>query len=130
MQDLLQPLIHKAAVQDIAVNVARSGLSIGDEAELHSCPDGQLAVFAVRTRRIIGLFPRRHLTRVGVLGPQAESILSAAVENGDLLRVRIVGLTPEHLVTPGGCPEIHISVWGDPRVLPAAKQGPKRPLSA
>lgn len=130
MQDLLQPLIHKAAVQDIAVHIARSGLSIGDEAELHLLAEECIGVFALRHRRFLGLIPRRVSTLIGVLGPQAGAILTPAVENGELLRVRIVGLTPEHLVTAGGRPEIHISVWGDPRVLPAAKQGPQRPLPA
>lgn len=122
MQDMLQPLIHKAALRDIAVHVARAGLSIGDEAALHLLPDGRIGVFTRRSRRILGLIPRRVTLQLGVLGPQASRIILPAVENAEPLRVRIVGLTPEHLVPEGGRTEIHISVWGHPRhaVAPAA----------
>ncbi|TGD43140.1 hypothetical protein EEB11_09880 [Pseudotabrizicola sediminis] len=115
MNDLLQPLIHKAAVRDIAVNVARTGLSIGSEAELHPLPDGRIGVFARLDRRFLGLIPRKVTVLVGVLGPQASALIAPAVERGELLRVRIVGLTPEHLTSPGMGPEVHVSVWGDPR---------------
>lgn len=115
MYDLLQPLIHKAAVRDISVHVARTGLSIGAEAELHVLPDGRVGVFALLTRRFLGLIPRQVTVQIGVLGPQACALIAPAVERGELLRVRIVGLTPEHLTAPGMGPEVHVSVWGDPR---------------
>jgi hypothetical protein len=44
-------------------------------------------------------------------GPDARADL-----DGASLRLRVVMLTPEHLVGAGQ-PEIHISVWGDPRLL-------------
>lgn len=119
MQDVFQPLIHKAAVHEIAVNIARAGLSIGDEAELHALPDGRIGVFARLSRRLLGLIPRQVTVHIGTLGPQARAFLSPAVEGGESLRVRIVGLTPEHLTVEGGRPEIHISVWGNPRHLAA-----------
>lgn len=115
MHDLLQPLIHKAAVRDIVVHVARTGLSIGSEAELHPLPDGRIGVFARLTRRFLGLIPRQVTVLIGVLGPHASALIAPAVERGETLRVRIVGLTPEHLTSAGNGPEIHISVWGDPR---------------
>lgn len=115
MYDLLQPLIHKAAVHDIAVNVARTGLSIGSEAELHLLPDGRIGVFARLNRRFLGFIPRQVTVLIGVLGPQASALIIPAVERNELLRVRIVGLTPEHLTAPGFGPEVHVSVWGDPR---------------
>jgi hypothetical protein len=117
MHDLLQPLIHKAAVHDIAIHIARTGLSIGDEAELHELPDGRIGVFARVTRRFLGLFPRSIKLPIGVLGPGAGRLIAGAVIQGESLRVRIVGLTPEHLAPEGQGPEIHISVWGDPRHL-------------
>lgn len=119
MQDSIQPLIHKAAVQDIAVHIARSGLSIGDEATLHSLTDGRIGVFAARRRRLLGLIPQRVTTCLGTLGPQAATLIGPAVEAGFPLRVRIVGLTPEHLAGEGA-PEIHISVWGAARQIGAA----------
>lgn len=115
MHDLLQPLIHKAAVHNIAVNVARSRLSIGDMAELHPLPDGRIGVFVQLRRRFLGLIPRQVTVLIGVLGPHACALIAPAVERGELLRVRIVGLTPEHLTAEGRGPEVHISVWGDPR---------------
>lgn len=124
MQDLLQPLIHKAAVHDITVNIARTGLSIGDEAELHELPDGRIGVFARVSRRFLGMFPRQTKLPIGVLGPGAGRLIAAAVIRGESLRVRIVGLTPEHLAPEGSGPEIHISVWGDPRHLHAASLEP------
>ncbi|MEF3046085.1 hypothetical protein [Pseudotabrizicola sp. L79] len=130
MQDLLQPLIHKAAVHDIAVHVARTGLSIGDEAELHLLPDGRVGVFALLHRRLFGLIPRRVSLLLGNLGPQARELLERAVESDDPLRVRIVGLTPEHLVSEGGQPEIHISVWGNPRHITPLRPLPQAPPPA
>lgn len=115
MQDMLQPLIHKAAVHSICVNVARTGMSIGDEAVLVALPDGRIGVFARLNRRFLGLFPRRVMVLIGALGPHATALIAPAVERAELLRVRIVGLTPEHLATPPMGAEVHISVWGDPR---------------
>ena len=124
MHDLLQPLIHKAAVRDIVVHVARTGLCIGAQAELHTLPDGRVGVFARLTRRFLGLIPRNLTLLIGVLGPQASALIAPAVERGEPLRVRIVGLTPEHLTAPGCSPEVHVSVWGDPRhVAVWAKDG-------
>ncbi len=117
MHDLLQPLIHKAAVHNISVNVARTGLSIGDTAELIPLADGRIGVFARPFRRLFGLIPRRVRLLVGTLGPSATSLIAPAVERGESLRIRIVGLTPEHLAAAPNGPEIHISVWGDPRHL-------------
>lgn len=133
MQDLMQPLIHKAAVHDIAVNVARTGLSIGDEAALHILPDGRIGVFVRLRRRLFGLIPRQVNVLAGTLGAQATALLTPAVERHEMLRVRVVGLTPEHLAQERG-PEIHVSVWGDPRhlsvwtdaVIPPASAKPER----
>lgn len=124
MNDLLQPLIHKAAVRDIAVHVARTGLSIGSEAALLPLPDGRIGVFARLDRRFLGVIPRKVTVLIGVLGPQASALIAPAVERDELLRVRIVGLTPEHLTAPGLGPEVHVSVWGDPRHISVwAKDG-------
>ena len=115
MQDMLQPLIHKAAVHSISVNVARAGLSIGDTAGLVALPDGRIGVYARLRRRFLGLFPRDVSVMIGALGPHAATLIAPAVERGELLRVRIVDLTPEHLATSPTGAEVFISVWGDPR---------------
>ncbi len=124
MYDLLQPLIHKAAVHNITVNVARTGLSIGAPAELHMLPDGRVGVFVQVKRWFLGLIPRQVTLLVGLLGPHATALIAPAVDRNELLRVRIVGLTPEHLAAEGAGPEIHVSVWGDPRHIAVwAKDG-------
>jgi hypothetical protein len=119
MQAMLQPLIHKAAVHSIFVNVAKTGLSIGDAAELALLPDGRIGVFALLQRRFLGLIPRQITVLIGLLGPTATELIAPAVERQEQLRVRIVGLTPEHLAVPPAGAEVHISVWGDPRQLAA-----------
>ena len=111
MQESIEPIIHKAAVIGLEISFRESGLSIGDVAELHLQDDGQIAVYAVVSRRGF-LIRRRRLTRIGYLGPQAGPLLLPALRKGDYLRVRVVGLTPEHLA-PDGRAEMSISVWGN-----------------
>jgi hypothetical protein len=115
MNDLLQPLIHKAAVHDLCVNVSRSRLSIGDPLQLLPLTDGRVGVVAELRSSWFGVVPRRVSRLIGVLGPHASELISPAVSRGEQLRVRIVGLTPEHLAKAPGGSEVHISVWGDPR---------------
>ena len=115
MYDLMEPLIHKATLRDISVNITRAGLSINDPAMLQARPDGQLAVLMQVSRRFLGLFPHKKVVTVGLLAPHIAEMLGEAVQRGEATRVRIVGLTPEHLTLPGQGPEIHISIWGDPR---------------
>lgn len=128
MHEMMQPLIHKAAVRDIAVHVARTGLSIGDEAMLHHLPDGRIGVFVRLHRKLLGIIPRSITVLAGTLGPKASDLIGGAVERNEALRVRIVGLTPEHLAADGLGPEIHVSVWGDPRHL-SPSQTPIQPPS-
>ena len=116
MQDILQPIIHKAPVLGLRVNVARTGLCIGDPAELRLLEDGQIGIFAPVRKRLLGLIPRSVLLHLGHLGPQASAIIGDAIHHGHHLRVRIVGLTPEHL-SPVAGPEVHISIWGDAQRL-------------
>lgn len=115
MYDLLQPLIHKAAIHDICVNVARSRLSIGDPVRLLPLTDGRIGVVAELRSSWFGIIPRKVSRLIGVLGPHASELIAPAVSRGEQLRVRIVGLTPEHLAQSPGGAEVHISVWGDPR---------------
>lgn len=117
MNDLLQPLIHKAALRDIAINIARAGLSINDSAFLKLLPNEQIAVCMEISRPILGLIPRRKMVTVGLLSPSVTEMLLEPVRAGESLRVRVVGLTPEHLTLPGAGPEVHVSIWGDPRRL-------------
>ncbi len=112
MQDILQPIIHKAPVMGLLVNVTRTGLCIGDPAELRLLTDGHIGIFALARQRLLGIFPRKAMQHLGHLGPAAVAIIGEAMQQGQHLRVRIVGLTPEHLSASTG-PEIHISVWGD-----------------
>lgn len=132
MHDVMQPLIHKAPVHEIAVNVSRMGLSIGDTAELHELTDGKIGVFALVLRPFLGLFPRRRIIGLGVLGPASERLIRQAVVRRETLRVRIVDLMPEHLTSEGQGPEIHISIWGDPRHLdlPMHDQFDKDPVGS
>jgi len=124
MQDIIEAIINKAAVCDLQTAIRNTGLCIGDAAELHLCDDGRVAVWAtIRKSRF--LIRRRVLAHLGNLGPQACQILTPALRRGDHLRVRVVGLTPEHLA-PDGRAEMHVSVWGNLRHSsgPRAKQSP------
>lgn len=116
MSDPKLPLIHKAPVERLMVHVARSGLVIGDSAWFDRLADGRIGVFAQLKRSILWIVPRRGPRLLGHLGPIAEDIVAPSLAHGDDLRVRIVALVPEHLAN-GNPPEIHISVWGDPRHL-------------
>lgn len=116
MSDPKLPLIHKAPVENLLVHVARSGLVIGESAWFDRLADGRIGVFAQAKRHVFWVFPRRIPCLLGHLGPIAEEMISPSLDHGDDLRVRIVALVPEHLAN-GAPPEIHISVWGDPRHL-------------
>ena len=112
MQDILQVLIHKAPVQDLKLHIGKSGLCIGDAAELHLQPDGKIGIFAQAKRPLLGILPRRSLRHLGQLGPAATAVMTEPLQHSDHLRVRIVGLTPEHL-SPSGAAEVYISVWSN-----------------
>jgi hypothetical protein len=116
MTDPKLPLIHKAPIESLLVHVARSGLVIGDAAWFDRLADGRIGVFAQAKQLILWVVPRRSPRLLGHLGPIAEEIVAPSLAHGDDLRVRIVALVPEHLAH-GHPPEIHISVWGDPRHL-------------
>lgn len=118
MQDILQPIIHKAPVLGLRINIGRSGLCIGDMAELRQLDDGQIGIFAPVRKHLLGFIPWRAEAHLGQLGPAAVAIIGEAIQQGQHLRVRIVGLTPEHLSASTG-PEVHISIWGDAARLQA-----------
>jgi hypothetical protein len=113
MYDTMQAIIHKAAVNDLQTQIRHTGLCIGDAAELHLDDLGRVTVWGRLNRRRF-LIRRRVLAHIGNLGPQACEILTPVLHRNEHLRVRIVGLTPEHLA-PDGKAEMHISVWGNPR---------------
>lgn len=113
MIDTLQPILPKTPVLGIKCHVGRSGLCIGDRADLRLSDSGEVELLAQIRRRFLGLVPYRRAERLGHLGPIVARILAPALAYGHPLRVRIVGITPEHLCGPTG-PEVHVSVWGDP----------------
>jgi hypothetical protein len=112
MKDVLQVLIHKAPVQGLLLHIGKSGVCMGDAAELHLQPDGKIGIFAQAKRPLLGIFPRRSLRHLGFLGPVATTVMTEPLQRSDHLRVRIVGLTPEHL-SPTGAAEVYISVWSN-----------------
>jgi hypothetical protein len=117
MQDVMLPLIRKAELVHLTVNVAKTGLSMGDAAEVALIDAYQIGVFATVRCRKLGLIPYRARRMLGLLGPSASEVILPSLIHGDHLRVRIVGLTPEHLAASGK-PEVHVSIWGDPaRIL-------------
>lgn len=120
MQDVMLPLIRKAELVQLSVNVAKAGLSMGDTAEVALMDAEQIGVFGVIRCHWLGLVPYRARRQLGQLGPAAREVLLPSLTHGDHLRVRIVGLTPEHLAT-NGRPEIHVSVWGDPARIMAGQ---------
>lgn len=124
VQDIIEPIIHKAAVTDLTHPLKNTGLSIGDPAELHLGTDGRIAVYVKIIKRSY-LIRRRVQALIGYLSPKATPLLAPALRHGDHLRVRVVGLTPEHLATSGN-PEMYISVWGTTRHFHA--RPPSAPL--
>lgn len=123
MQEMMQPLIHKAPLQELRVHIGKSGLCIGDQAELFLHDDGQIGVVAILRRNWFGLFTQNKRAKLGTLGPAAVKAIARNLANEGRLRVRIVGLTPEHL-TEAGVAEVYVSVWGSPDpklgVIPAS----------
>ncbi|OYX25912.1 MAG: hypothetical protein B7Z10_04815 [Rhodobacterales bacterium 32-66-7] len=124
MSDAKLALIRKTRVADIAIHVNRAGLAIGDVAWLAPLADGRIGVFARINRRLLGLFSRWRPGFLGHLDADAEEIITPSLQHGDRLRVRIIDLVPEHLAH-GNPPEVHISVWGDPRHLQPVRRPPE-----
>lgn len=116
MHDILEPILPQVPVEGIAVHIGRSGLSMGDKAEARLMPDGRVAIFAIIRKPLAGIIPWRRRAYLGHLGPIAAQIMTPALIEGAPLRLRVVMLTPEHLAGSGQ-PEIHVSIWGDPRLL-------------
>ena len=116
MREILEPILPQVPVEGISVHIGRSRLSMGDPVSARLMPDGQVAIWARVYRPVLGFIPRWRITRLGHLGPVAAQILTPALLDGLSLRVRVVMLTPEHLAV-GRDPEIHVSVWGDPKLL-------------
>lgn len=108
----LQPLIHKARVMDLQLVLRSSGLSIGDKASVTLDAEGRVAIYAMARKRWLFL-NRRAEVMLGHLGPQASRILTGPLQKGAPLRVRIVGMTPEHLA-PDNRADLHVSIWGHP----------------
>lgn len=112
MQNVKQPIIHKAPVMGLSINVNKTGLCLNDTAYVRLIANGQIGVYAFARNRIFGVFRRKTPVFLGHLGPAATQIILPSLRNNDPLRVRIVGLNPEHLARGDGA-EVHISVWGD-----------------
>lgn len=116
MIETLHPILPKTPVFGLRFHVGRSGLCIGDVAALYLSETGEVGISAQIYRRILGVLPIRRNEPLGHLGPVVGRILAPAIAEGQPLRVRIVGITPEHLCGVHG-PEVHVSIWGDPNRL-------------
>lgn len=121
MQDILQPILHSTEVVGLCGGINRTGLSIGDEATLLPAAEGVVEV-AARIRRRFLLIRRSQLCVIGRLGPSATRLVAPLLERPDALRVRIVGITPEHLSRDGRA-EMHVSIWGHLPVPPPLRRG-------
>ena len=115
----LGPILGKARLHELRVHVGRSGLCLNDPALLRVSPEGRVQVMARMRRRWLGLVPRWRWQVLGDLGPRATAMLVPWLEEAEPLRLRIVGLTPEHIAAP----EVFVSVWGEqrPRFSPPRK---------
>mgnify|MGYP003625839441 FL=1 len=110
VQDILQPLLAQAQVTDLVFNVAHSGLTLGDKASLGLAEEGRVAVLAETRARFL-FWSRRKTRLLGYLSPADTAVILPRLQASDLLRVRIVGLTPEHLGQDGRA-GMQISIWG------------------
>ncbi len=122
MHDIIEPILPQVPVEGIALHVGRSRLSMGDAVTPRLMPEGLVGLWARVWRPWMGVVPRWREGYLGHLGPMASQILAPALEKGLTLRMRVVMLTPEHLAGSGQ-PEIHVSVWGDPRLLTPFLEG-------
>jgi hypothetical protein len=116
MREILEPILPQVPVEGISVHIGRSRLSMGDPVSARLAAEGRVDIWARVYRPLFGIIPRWRSTRLGHLGPVAAQILAPALQDGLSLRLRVVMLTPEHLAV-GREPEIHVSVWGDPKLL-------------
>ena len=107
------PLLAKVPIYDLQIHVGRSGLSLGDAVVLTLDAQGRVIVTALVRQRVLGVFGRTRLRSLGHLGPVIDRLLVPLIAAGQDLRVRVVGITPEHLSTDDG-PEVFVSVWGAP----------------
>ncbi len=112
MQDNLQPIIHKTRLLGLKVNVAKSGLCMGDVAQIDWLPDGNIGLFAPVRRMRFGFLPTNGVGLVGHLDEDAADHVRAALAQGGTLRGRIVTLTPEYLGAEGGA-AVYVSIWGN-----------------
>mgnify|MGYP003606262372 FL=1 len=122
MRDIIEPILPQVPVEGIALHVGRSRLSMGDAVTPRLLPEGLVGVWARVWRPWLGIVPMWREGYLGHMGPVARQILAPALENGPSLRMRVVMLTPEQLAG-AGLPEIHVSVWGDPRLLTPFLEG-------
>lgn len=119
--EILQPLIPQARVTDLKVRVARSGLTMGDAASLQPAEEGRIAVFAITKTPFLFLTLRKNRL-LGYLNEADSAVVLPRLVAGDVLRVRIVGLTPEHL-GQDGLASLQLSIWGhQPYVRQEAKR--------
>ena len=113
MPQALLPLIHKAKVQGLLVQVAKSGLSLGDEAQAVELGDGRIGILARVRAPVLGLFRMQRQKIIGHFGPQATELIRPELDRAEGMRLRVVGVTPEFLAGPEGA-EVHVSVWVHP----------------
>ena len=116
MIETLHPILPKTPVLGLSCHIGRSGLCIGDSARLELSDSGEVMLWVGVRRRRLGLFPYSRDAALGHLGPVVARILGRALQDGAPFRVRIVGLTPEHLAGAHG-PEVYVSIWTDPARL-------------
>jgi hypothetical protein len=116
MREMIEPILPQVPVEELAIHVAHSRLSMGDAAEARLTSDGRVGIWARVRKPFLGVPLFRRLAYIGHLGPIPAQILTPALLHDAPLRLRVVMLTPEHLAG-AGLPEVHISIWGDPRLL-------------
>lgn len=114
--DIVELILPQVPVEGIAVHIGRSRLSMGDTVTPKVIAEGKVGLWVRLNRPWAGIIPLQRDTYIGHLGDVASQILYPAVQAGHPLRMRVVVLTPEHLAGAGQ-PEIHVSVWGNPKLL-------------
>src|SRR5690554_3548789 len=113
----MQAIIYRTEVERLALKTTEISLSIGDKADVTLTPQGEAAVHILVPGWPPFLSRRHRPILLGYLSEDCTAILTPGLLQGSAFRVRIVRISPAHLV-PDGRETVEVSIWGDPDAIP------------